>query len=216
MVLKRNENCRHRFPCDPYSHDTLHVLDKFQSSSDSAVIKGSEGVNRRIPNQPSRILDAPDLVDDYYLNLISWSKDNILAVALAHCVYLWNASTGDIHHLTTIEGDDDCVSSVQWCNQFQPPAAKPVQFVAAGPNFNQSNNYPSVDISTASPHRTVAIFKASQTPEGKQSQQKVDEVEASERNLCLQHSHNVDTKMDDVFEARAQSIRDEKATLERI
>lgn len=33
-------------------------------------------------------------VDDYYLNLLDWSKSNILAVALRQCVFLWNASTG--------------------------------------------------------------------------------------------------------------------------
>ena len=33
-------------------------------------------------------------VDDYYLNLLDWSKSNILAVALRQFVFLWNASTG--------------------------------------------------------------------------------------------------------------------------
>jgi hypothetical protein len=28
------------------------------------------------------------------LNLLDWSKSNILAVALRQCVFLWNASTG--------------------------------------------------------------------------------------------------------------------------
>jgi hypothetical protein len=42
----------------------------------SIAVKSSDAVNQRIPSQPSRILDAPDLVDDYYLNLIRWSKDN--------------------------------------------------------------------------------------------------------------------------------------------
>ena len=37
---------------------------------------------RRMPTAPTRILDAPGLVDDSYLNLISWTSDNILAVAL--------------------------------------------------------------------------------------------------------------------------------------
>ena len=46
---------------------------------------------RQIPSAPSRILDAPDIVDDYYLNLISWSSANVLAVALGPSVYLWNA-----------------------------------------------------------------------------------------------------------------------------
>jgi len=38
--------------------------------------------SRFIPKSPDKILDAPDLVDDYYLNLLDWSKANILAVAL--------------------------------------------------------------------------------------------------------------------------------------
>ena len=31
---------------------------------------------------PSRVLDAPDLLDDYYLNLTSWGANNCVAVAL--------------------------------------------------------------------------------------------------------------------------------------
>jgi cell division cycle 20, cofactor of APC complex len=103
---------------NPFQHDTLRVLQQFESISEtfSSSVRGSETmIHRKIPSQPCRILDAPDLVDDFYLNLISWSPDNILAVALAHCVYLWNASTGEIQHLATIEGDDDYVTSVSWC-----------------------------------------------------------------------------------------------------
>ncbi|KAJ8309898.1 hypothetical protein KUTeg_011763 [Tegillarca granosa] len=48
---------------------------------------------RQIPQQPDRILDAPELVDDYYLNLLDWSVNNHLAVALGGAVYLWNASS---------------------------------------------------------------------------------------------------------------------------
>lgn len=51
---------------------------------------------RSIPQYPEKILDAPDLVDDYYLNLLDWSHSNILAVCLAQTVYLWNAYTGEI------------------------------------------------------------------------------------------------------------------------
>lgn len=47
--------------------------------------------NRIIQSAPSRILDAPDIVDDYYLNLISWSSSNVLAVALGPSIYTWNA-----------------------------------------------------------------------------------------------------------------------------
>ncbi|KAJ2742817.1 WD repeat-containing protein slp1, partial [Coemansia sp. BCRC 34490] len=54
---------------------------------------------RRILTTPERILDAPGLVDDYYLNLVDWSISNSLAIGLEQAVYLWNASTGDVHKL---------------------------------------------------------------------------------------------------------------------
>lgn len=47
--------------------------------------------NRYIPQAPDRILDAPDIIDDYYLNLIDWNSNNILAAALGEHVYLWDA-----------------------------------------------------------------------------------------------------------------------------
>ena len=58
---------------------------------------------RPVPTKPSRILDAPDIVDDYYLNLLSWSSSNVLAVALANNVYLWNAATNEVSELLQLE-----------------------------------------------------------------------------------------------------------------
>lgn len=61
---------------------------------------GVSGSGRYVSRSPERILDAPELRDDYYLNLIDWSvKDNVLAVALGKSVYLWNADTGVTHTL---------------------------------------------------------------------------------------------------------------------
>lgn len=75
-------------------------------------------ISRQIPSAPSRILDAPDLLDDYYLNLLSWSDSNVLAVALSQTVYLWNAGTGDIQELCSVEGDADAhISSVSWVQE---------------------------------------------------------------------------------------------------
>ena len=110
---------------DPFSHDQLHVLQRSSHSSalqqlnskeDSGLISATKLIGRRINVAPTRILDAPELVDDYYLNLISWGRDNILAVALGQCVYLWNAASGEINHLLTLPGSDDYVTSVQWCD----------------------------------------------------------------------------------------------------
>lgn len=48
--------------------------------SNSSIARASVG--RSIPSAPLRILDAPDLVDDYYLNLISWGHNNVSANAI--------------------------------------------------------------------------------------------------------------------------------------
>lgn len=69
---------------------------------------------RHIPTAPDRILDAPDMVDDYYLNLLDWSRRNVLAVALGPTVYLWNKESGGIEELMQCEGEDDYVCSVSW------------------------------------------------------------------------------------------------------
>ncbi|KAL6079749.1 ubiquitin-protein transferase activating protein [Balamuthia mandrillaris] len=58
---------------------------------------------RKIDTTAQRVLDAPDLLDDYYLNLLDWSPQNILAVALDRTVFLWNAGTGAITQLTTVD-----------------------------------------------------------------------------------------------------------------
>ncbi|KAL1131966.1 hypothetical protein AAG570_011577 [Ranatra chinensis] len=79
--------------------------------------------SRYIPQAPDRILDAPDIVDDYCklinhnnLNLIDWSRSNILAVALGSSVYLWNAASGSIRHLMELEGSD-YVCSLGWISE---------------------------------------------------------------------------------------------------
>lgn len=42
------------------------------------------------------MLDAPELQDDFYLNLVDWSSQNVLAVGLGSCVYLWSACTSQV------------------------------------------------------------------------------------------------------------------------
>jgi cell division cycle 20, cofactor of APC complex len=69
---------------------------------------------RALPSVPSKVLDAPDIVDDYYLNVLSWSRSNVVAVALRDSVYLWNATTSSIDCLCQTDDERDYVSSVRW------------------------------------------------------------------------------------------------------
>jgi hypothetical protein len=36
--------------------------------------------------------------DDFYLNLVDWSQQNILSVGLGTCVYLWSACTSQVRN----------------------------------------------------------------------------------------------------------------------
>jgi len=109
-------------------HDDGFCRLKYDKSNDSQAVTSSSPINvgigsntsptgrhssRYIPSQPSRILDAPDLMDDYYLNLLSWGQNNVIAVALNQSVYLWHAADGHIDPLLALDGDD-YVTSVQW------------------------------------------------------------------------------------------------------
>ena len=105
----------------PPKGDTVNNLQVLYSASTTSRKNKSATklVTRHIPSAPTRILDAPDLLDDYYLNLLSWSDTNVLAVALSQTVYLWNAETGAIDELCNVEGEgpDAHISSVSWIQE---------------------------------------------------------------------------------------------------
>jgi cell division cycle protein 20 (cofactor of APC complex) len=99
--------------------NNLNVLySNSMGAADRKKSSNSKLVHRQISSAPARILDAPDMLDDYYLNLLSWSDTNVLAVALEKTVYLWDAGSGNITELCTVEGDLDAhVASVSWVQE---------------------------------------------------------------------------------------------------
>ena len=68
--------------------------------------------NRRINKNPVKVLDAPALSDDFYLNLIDWSNHNQLAVGLSNSIYLWNADNSKVTRLCQL--NNDSITSVCW------------------------------------------------------------------------------------------------------
>uniref|UniRef100_A0AC35TGU9 WD_REPEATS_REGION domain-containing protein n=1 Tax=Rhabditophanes sp. KR3021 TaxID=114890 RepID=A0AC35TGU9_9BILA len=68
---------------------------------------------RKIPKSPYKVLDAPDLADDFYLNLVDWSSTNILSVGLGATVYLWSATNSQVTKLCEMPSDES-IASVQW------------------------------------------------------------------------------------------------------
>ena len=71
---------------------------------------------RPLPSSPERKLGAPDIKTDFYLNIIDWGKQGVLAVALNNVVYLWNSENSRLSQLPVCNGTD-YVCSVSWLNQ---------------------------------------------------------------------------------------------------
>ena len=101
-----------------YSH--THVDPALQEINSSSVLGdlgkftvSTQKHTRKIPKVPYKVLDAPALQDDFYLNLIDWSAQNTLAVGLSSCVYLWSAQFSRVTKLCDL-GISDTITSVNW------------------------------------------------------------------------------------------------------
>ena len=83
-------------PAAPESSKPIDLRSQYNRPLRPAVSAQSR---RRIPSAPERVLDAPGLVDDYYLNLLDWSGNNQVAIGLERSVYVWSADTGSVASL---------------------------------------------------------------------------------------------------------------------
>ncbi|KAK3232057.1 hypothetical protein Dsin_003938 [Dipteronia sinensis] len=110
-------------PNSPYSPSILGHDNGFSNESSTPP-----KMPRKVPKTPHKVLDAPSLQDDFYLNLVDWSSQNVLAVGLGTCVYLWTASNSKVTKLCDL-GPNDSVSSVQWTREGS--------FISVGTNLGQ-------------------------------------------------------------------------------
>lgn len=94
-------------------HESMPLVPKTSSLEFAEDLLCSSSRKRKINKLPCKVLDAPALQDDYYLNLIDWSVQNYLAVGLASSVYLWNANNSKVTKLCDL-GISDSATSVAW------------------------------------------------------------------------------------------------------
>lgn len=69
---------------------------------------------RVIPELPKKTLDIPNLVNDYYLNLLHWGSADLLAIALGPTAYIWHPDSGQVDSALTLDDPSAYVSSLQW------------------------------------------------------------------------------------------------------
>ncbi|CAJ0586708.1 unnamed protein product, partial [Mesorhabditis spiculigera] len=108
LVFRKNNA-----PLPPVGHMNTKVLFTTCVQPSSTVKKSS----RQIPSMADRILDAPNLVDDYYTELIDWGEGGLLAAALGSELYLWNPDSGDISVLIDQDSAEDMITAAKWSNE---------------------------------------------------------------------------------------------------
>ncbi|KAF2154615.1 WD40 repeat-like protein [Myriangium duriaei CBS 260.36] len=89
----------------------LYSLSPVKHSSQRMLLSPRKAP-RAVSKVPYKVLDAPELADDFYLNLVDWGSTNVLAVGLGDSVYLWNSESGKVDQLVKLEGEQ--VTSVGW------------------------------------------------------------------------------------------------------
>ncbi|CAA0836661.1 Transducin family protein / WD-40 repeat family protein [Striga hermonthica] len=95
------------------SRRPAHLIDEMRRSVEENPIRKPL---RGFPKSESRILDAPNLRSDYYLENIDWGKSNVLAVALGTEVYLSNVDSRGIELLSEVD-ETDYPASVSWSEE---------------------------------------------------------------------------------------------------
>lgn len=80
--------------------------------NDSIQKKYLHADSRKISKTPFKVLDAPNLQDDFYLNLLEWSSQNILSVALDSSLYFWNAANNKV--VRFLDLNPHSISSINW------------------------------------------------------------------------------------------------------
>nr|CAD97692.1 fizzy related protein [Paramecium tetraurelia] len=107
----KNEHLHYIDSIDPKNYNSPLVDHKYFALPETMSSYYGKYI-RKIPKVPFKVLDAPQLQDDFYLNLIDWSNQNTLSVALSNCVYLWNAQSSKVTKLLDLS--NDIVTSVGW------------------------------------------------------------------------------------------------------
>ncbi|CAG9766702.1 unnamed protein product [Ceutorhynchus assimilis] len=103
----QNDRTPMKCQASPYSLSPL-------STASQRLLRSPHKATRKISRIPFKVLDAPELQDDFYLNLVDWSVQNVLSVGLGSCVYLWSACTSQVTRLCDLSSDGNVVTSVSW------------------------------------------------------------------------------------------------------
>ncbi|XP_043830548.1 fizzy-related protein homolog [Dromiciops gliroides] len=87
------------------------------SPQSQALLRLQKKPSRKVPPKPFKILRAPELQNNFCLNLLDWSPLNIVSVALGSRAFLWNAVTYQVTRLCDLAVEGDSVTSTCWSRE---------------------------------------------------------------------------------------------------
>ncbi|XP_014243653.1 fizzy-related protein homolog isoform X1 [Cimex lectularius] len=118
VVLQAEKNNLFQFTTPPIPEVNIESTAPYSlspvSPSSQKLLRSPRKPTRKISRIPFKVLDAPELQDDFYLNLVDWSSQNVLSVGLGSCVYLWSACTSQVTRLCDLSTDANSITSVSW------------------------------------------------------------------------------------------------------
>ncbi|EXC21080.1 Anaphase-promoting complex subunit cdc20 [Morus notabilis] len=96
------------------SRKSIRCVDEMRQDEEEELQKHTKHYNlRRLPKVEARILDAPNIKNDFYMNILDWGNNSLIAVALGSELYLWNSENKKVEKLLAV-GENDYPTSVVW------------------------------------------------------------------------------------------------------
>lgn len=86
----------------------------FTSSDPKCPLEQIRKQGRFLNQTPYQTLDAPKMLDDFYLNLLSWSTSNLVAVGLDSQVFMHMTENRKTMRLCTLREESDAAACVSW------------------------------------------------------------------------------------------------------
>ncbi|KAM0674515.1 ubiquitin-protein transferase activating protein [Gurleya vavrai] len=103
----KTEPRANRFTQDRYTQ--LGFNNKILASSKLITTLRSNRIeNRSISHSPFKILDAPCVIDDFYMNILDWSNTNNVNIGLSECLYQYNFNTKRVSELLKLKDNLVC------------------------------------------------------------------------------------------------------------
>ncbi|KAM0678091.1 ubiquitin-protein transferase activating protein [Binucleata daphniae] len=81
-------------------HTNLGISNKILSHSKLVTsLRSKRLLSRTISHEPNKILDAPGVIDDFYMNILDWSYTNKVSIALGDTLYQYDYNTKNVNKL---------------------------------------------------------------------------------------------------------------------